>query len=147
MGITCTQAACYENGRYSISAGKTIVVDLKNSRRLWSRAKRGPLSHAAASTDCKLLVLESLNGWRLPTYPEVAATLYMAGGLQGCPTCDPAIDQAAFNDTLPSSSAQFYLSDTYNNTAAGWDTCDYCSGRNNNPSAQDQVFRCTHDPL
>jgi len=146
-GITCRMPGCYQAGRYSISAGGGIVVDLNNGRRLYTRATRGPLTHTNASNDCKTLVLEGINGWRLPAYDELATTLYMAGGLQGCPTCDPAVDQAAFNDT-PADTG-YYLTDTFNSTRMGWNTVYYCDGRNNyqNDNATPVIYRCLHDPL
>jgi hypothetical protein len=150
-GITCQQAGCYQSGRYSISAGGGIVVDLTNSRMLWTRATHSTTGHNAAVSDCNLLVLEGVNGWRMPTYAELSLLNYMTGGLNGCPTCSPAIDQSAFPDTaagLQMSPDGAYWSNSYNSTRMGWDSDNYCDGRNNYQDAGTGlgVYRCVHDP-
>src|SRR5262249_24941037 len=88
---------------------------------LETRATRGPLTEATARNDCLSLALEGINGWRLPTYAELAALFYMTGGLQGCPTCAPAIDQAAFADTKISTD---YWSSDYDANKMGYDCAE-----------------------
>ncbi|HEX4462186.1 MAG TPA: hypothetical protein VIA18_29620 [Polyangia bacterium] len=150
-GITCQQAGCYHAGQYSISTGGGIVVDLVNGpRNLWTRTTRTITGHSAAVSDCATLVLEGVNGWRMPTFAELVELNYMTGGLQGCPTCDPAIDQAAFPDTAASLTAtpiDGYWSNTYDGTI-GWDVDDECDGRNNYQDSGTGLgaYRCIHDP-
>ena len=71
--------------------------------------------------------------------------------LQSCPTCDPAIDQSAFPDTaagLALSPDGAYWSSSYNSSRMGWDSANYCDGRNNYQDAGTGlgVYRCIHDP-
>ena len=146
-GISCQKPGCYDPGRYSISIGAGIVVDLMTRRRLWTRITRGPQLHSDAVSDCKALALEGVSGWRLPTYFELGDLTFMPGGLQGCPTCDPAIDQAAFIST-PDSASAYYLSDEYDNQGQGWWQVWYCDGRAYKHSTANQsLYRCTRDPL
>jgi hypothetical protein len=149
-GVTCEQATCYQSGRYSISTGGGVVVDLMNGRRLFTRATRGPLAYTAATNDCQELVLEGINNWRLPTYLELATTLYMEGvPTYMCTVCNPAVDQAAFNDIASHAPNYYYQTSTYNTGMSGYDSVYYCDGRNAyaNPAASTELFFCTHDPL
>jgi hypothetical protein len=155
-GITCQQAGCYQAGRYSISTGGGIVVDLTNGRNLWTRMTRNTPAaqpgHNTAVSDCATLVIEGVNGWRLPTYTELIELNYMTGGLQGCLTCNPAVDQAAFPDTQASITASpdgAYWSNTYDSSRAGWDSDNFCDGRNNyqDPGTGAGYYRCIHNPL
>jgi hypothetical protein len=142
-GITCAQATCFTNTN-AISVGGGIVVDVAKGRRLWTRATRALAAEAAAEADCASLVLEGISGWRLPTsFAELGQTLLYPGGLQGCPTCAPAIDQAAFPDTRLGDD---YLTSHFNTGRGGYDTVEFCDGRNNYQAAG-SVYRCTHDPL
>jgi hypothetical protein len=142
-GVTCAQSGCYTN-MFAISAGGLIAVDLANGRRLWTRATRGPDGHTNAKADCASLSVEGINNWRLPaTFSELGQTLLHPGGLNGCPTCYPAIDQAAFPDTVISND---YLTDFYNTGRSGYDCVEFCDGRNNYQSTT-AYYRCTHDPL
>ncbi|HVU02832.1 MAG TPA: DUF1566 domain-containing protein [Polyangiaceae bacterium] len=144
-GVTCAQATC-SAGTMAISAGGGIVVDTGNGRRLWTRATRGPTTEPAAEADCAALNLEGITGWRLPaSFAELGQTLLYPGGLQGCPTCQPAVDQAAFPDTT----AGDYWTSHYNNGRAGYDTVEFCDGRNNyqTDGSGSLPYRCTHDPL
>jgi hypothetical protein len=146
-GITCAQAACYETGRYSISAGGGIVVDLNNGRRLWTRATRAPLAHPNAVNDCQSLVLEGINGWRMPTYVEQVATRYKNDQpSHQCTVCNPAVDQAAFNDVMNQTAYSFYYqTDTMNTN--GWEEVIYCADTTTIDNATPAIFFCTHDPL
>lgn len=142
-GITCAKDGC-STGKFAISAGGRIAVDTANGRRLWTRATRGPATYSAAKSDCATLALEGVVGWRLPmSFAEVPT--FMTGGLNGCPTCEPAVDQAAFPDTKVTE----YWTSAYNANRMGYDTVNYCDGRNNYQTAPDQLlpYRCTHDPL
>jgi len=144
-GVTCTQAGCYQAGRYSISSGGGIVVDLNTARRLWTRAPFATNGHSVAAMTCSTLALEGINAWRLPAYTEIQPLQFMTGGLNGCPTCFPAIDQAAFKNI--DYTTQYWTSD-YNSSKAGWDTPNFCDGRNNYFDATGPLpFLCTHDPL
>jgi hypothetical protein len=94
-------------------------------------------------------VLEGVNGWRLPTASEMSATLWMTSSLKPCPVCNPGVDQSAFNDTLPVMGATdvAYQSNTYSNSASGWEDMDYCYGFNGGVLTDTAMFRCIHDPL
>lgn len=144
-GIKCVKDGC-TTGKFAVSAGGGIAVDTVNGRRLWTRASRGPVTYSMAKSDCATLSLEGVIGWRLPmTYAEIPQ--FMTGGLNGCPTCNPAVDQAAFPDTKANSTG--YWTSSYNMARAGYDTVDYCDGRNNyqtDPTTM-LLYRCTHDPL
>ena len=146
-GITCAQAGCYEGGRYSISTGGAIVVDLNNNRRLWTRHTRGPLAEADAVTDCSSLVLEGINNWRLPTFAEQSTTLYKANmPAHQCTVCNPAVDQAAFDDVINQSAySYYYVTATYNSGQMGWQEVIYCADTTSTISTS--IFFCIHDPL
>jgi|GEM_PF-3168892 len=145
-GVTCTQSGCYQAGRYSVSSGGGIAIDLNNARRLWTRTAFAASGRSAASSTCTTMALEGINAWRLPTYLELQPLQYMTGGLQGCPTCNPAIDQAAFKNV--DGTTEYWTND-YNSSKGGYDTPNFCDGRNNyfDPGTGPLPFLCTHDPL
>lgn len=144
-GVTCVKAGC-TSGKFAVSAGGGIVVDLVNGRKLFTRATRGPATHGAAKADCLGLSLEGIAGWRLP-YPYAELPQYMTGGLQGCPVCRPAVDQAAFPDTANITDG--YWTDDYSMRYAGYLLVTYCDGRANYADAGTTPlpYRCVHDPL
>src|SRR5215470_5735388 len=98
-------------------------------------------------------VLEGINGWRMPNYAELISLDYMTGGLQGCPTCKPAIDQAAFPDTNQFiSSSQYtrcYATNEFNTAKNGWYCDNKCDGRDTVDigAVKPAIYRCVHDPL
>lgn len=143
-GIGCEQTICYESGRYAVTPG--IVVDLRHERRLWHRLSLTNNDFTEANNFCNNATTGGLTGWRLPTYAELADLLYQAGGLDGCPTCNPAIDQAAFDD-VPSGGPLYWTTDTY--SAGYYHRVSFCDGRKNYPAeATDRNYaRCTHDPV
>jgi hypothetical protein len=156
-GVTCQQASCYIGGRFSISSGGGIVVDLSNGpRNLWTRATRTlNAGHASIVEDCETLVLEGISGWRLPEMTEYQELDYMTGGLKGCPTCYPAIDQAAFPDTANYYNNTSYMGSYWSNTAntgssgPGWYGDDECDGRSQTVETPvgTPMYRCIHNPL
>ncbi len=147
-GITpaCAQSTCYSSGQFSISSAGDLVVDVTNGRRLWQRGFQGGADFDTARNFCTSLTLDGVtSGWRLPSYAELATILLHPGGLMGCPTCDPAIDQAAFPG-VPSGST-FWTTDPY--MPGTYQTVDFCDGRKNYPAdvTSSEPFRCVHDPL
>ena len=142
-GVKCVQASCNQAGRYGVTAD--VVVDLQNGRRMWQRVLQAPAVYDVAALFCSNLVLLGLKSWRLPTYAELATLLYQEGGLTGCPTCDPATDQAAF-PAVPSSalvwSSTPYMTGTYQ-------AVNFCDGRMKYPTdiTTPTNFRCVHDPI
>jgi hypothetical protein len=148
-GIACDAAhgpACYTTGKFSVTAD--VVVDLTNGRRIWQRNYQGPATYGTAKSYCMGLSLANLTGWRLPSYAELATLLYMQGGLQGCPACQPAIDQAAFPNALGGGDELYWTTD-YDASLPGYKAVAFCDGRSNytNLSTQPTKFRCVHDPL
>lgn len=144
---TCAQAFCNDLGHYSVTP--EIVVDLKTNRTLWQRhAYPKTLDYAGATSYCAGLALEGVTkGWRVPTSAELGAITYKAGGLNGCPAnyCNPAIDQAAFLDTVVD---EYWTSSAY---MPGINYCvSFCDGRSS-PWKEDvtslHYVRCMHDPL
>ena len=145
-GASCAQPGCFDPGRWAVTPG--VAVDLQDGRRLWTRLSLGPSSHFQAQTSCQGLALEGITGWRLPTYAELAKTLFKAGGLQGCPVCNPSVDQSVFPGTLNTGDGGFYWT-TDLDPSGGWETVFYCDGRKNYPAAGGTLlqYRCTRDPL
>ncbi len=142
-GVACAQASCNQAGRYAVTTD--VVVDLQNGRRLWQRGLQAPAVYDVAGVFCANLVLAGLKSWRLPSYTELATLLYQQGGLSGCPTCDPATDQAAF-PAVPSS-ATVWTTELY--MPSIYQTVNFCDGRKKYPTdiTTPTAFRCVHDPI
>lgn len=145
-GATCQASTC-SSGQLSVSASGDVVVDLKNGRRLWSRAHQPTAIYDVASNFCGKLSLDGVTtGWRLPTAAEGDSTLLAPGGLQGCGQCNPAIDQAAF----PGVAASELEWTTTPGPGGVFDLVDYCGGRSTyygDPTSDNYSYHCTHDPL
>jgi hypothetical protein len=142
--ITCAQPTCFIPNRFSVT--ENVVIDRQNGRRLWQRALQDEVLHPVAVTACTNLKVDGINnGWRLPTYTELAALLYKAA--PGCPTCGPATDQAVFpnvpiNDRLWSSTPGLLPEQ--------FETMSFCDGIPNAEEGKNTdpyPFRCTHDPI
>jgi len=148
-GATCAQPQCSAQS-FAISAGGDIAIDTSQMRKMWTRATRGPATFADATADCKSLALESVSGgWRLP---QNLAELpqYMTGAsmqVAGCPTCNPAVDQAAFPDTpmMPSG----YWTQQARIMGGPYFLVDYCEGSAvlMDAATGSHPYRCVHDPL
>jgi len=106
---------------------------------------QAPATYDNAAVFCSNLQLGGGTGWRLPTYAELATLLYQQGGIQGCPTCDPATDQAAFPG-VPSGATLWTTTAGMQGT---FDTVNFCDGRNNYQTdiTTPTHFRCVHDPI
>ena len=147
-GATCAQPQCSAN-TFAISAGGGIAVDTSQMRKMWTRATRGPATFADAAADCKALVLEGISGWRLPNNLNEVPQ-YMTGAsmqVPGCPTCNPAVDQAAFPDTpmMPSG----YWTQQSRSMGASYFLVDYCEGSFilQDVASSSHPYRCVHEPL
>jgi hypothetical protein len=145
-GATCQLSSC-SNGQLSVSAAGDVVVDVANGRRLWSRAAQAATTFGVANGFCGSLKLDGVDsGWRLPTFTEAGQTTLHAAGLMGCPTCDPAIDQAAF----PGVAADATDWTTSPGPGGVYQLVDYCAARSTyygDPTSDNESYHCTHDPL
>ncbi len=142
---TCTDPACEEPTRYSVNA--ELAVDITNGRRLWQRFSKGPLDYVQATDYCANATFGGVSGWRIPDGKELGSIVFNAGGLMGCGAgyCNPATDQAVFNDTTAD---EYWTMDPY--MLDSHYCVSFCDGRYSPYKELDtslHLVRCVHDPL
>jgi hypothetical protein len=139
----CPDPTCQELNRFSVNTD--VAVDLQNLRALWQRSSKGPLTFVEATDYCANAAFSGVSGWRLPTSLELSNILNNAGGFDGCgaPSCNPAVDQAVFNDSY---SDDYWTSDV--GIPADSHICrSFCTGFEASYTTSAHYTRCTHDPL
>jgi hypothetical protein len=143
-GASCPQSGCSSN-RFAVSS--TLAIDTANARRLWQRASTADTWDNATAA-CTALSLDGITTWRLPTYAELSLLLQSPGGAAGmCPTCNPAIDQAAFPGTAQNDKE--WTSDVDPSNSSARLIVDFCSGLSGQSANTSTTvsYRCTHDAV
>lgn len=142
----CVKPFCDDQGRYAVT--DTIVVDLKNGRRLWERvAMNTTINWVNGSAYCDNLTLGGITRWRIPTLDELDSLVLKAGFLMGCGAayCCPALDEAAFPNSQPD---QYWT--TMDGSGGSKVLVNFNDGRSNykdDPVSGSHYLRCVHDPL
>ena len=141
LGAVDRDPLCVEVGRYQ-STGE-VVIDRRNSGRMWQRRVDQRLSQPEAERYCAGVVLDGLRGFRLPTPDELGSLRYKAGGLFGGGRhyCIPCLDQEAFPETP---AAEFWTSGTAPD-GLGW-YVGFDDGRKHKDVREDALWvRCVRE--